>query len=212
MVITDSRFRTIYKSKKFTSHLFNVTFDECHCISQWGGDDFRPEYRQVGLLKWLLPSHVRYHVASATMPQLILEDVRDKVLELPAGNTEYVRLSNDRPNIHYMVTEMKFTPKSMEDINRILNIRAKDPDNPGPKFMLFTKKQKETQRVAHMLRNDLAPELRNKIVWFHSGMTIEFKEEQMERLRKGELWGIVCTNAAGMVSLSRELDSRSLTV
>ncbi|KAG1845809.1 hypothetical protein F4604DRAFT_1688582 [Suillus subluteus] len=40
--------------------------------------------------------------------------------------------------------------------------------------------------------------LREKVIWFHSGMTMDFRVNAMEKLRKGELWGICCTDAAGM--------------
>ena len=43
LLMTHPWFRKLFKTSKFTSRLFNVTFDEGHCISQWGGDDFHPE-------------------------------------------------------------------------------------------------------------------------------------------------------------------------
>ena len=47
------------------------------------------------------------------------------------------------------------------------------------------------------------------VVWFHSGMSMQYKEETMEKLQKGEIWGIVCTDAAGMVcSLTFYLNSK----
>jgi superfamily II DNA helicase RecQ len=174
-----------------------VTFDEGHCISQWGGDDFRPEYKKMKLLQWLLPLHVRYHIASATMPPLVLEDIRT-ILPMQEGTIEYVRLSNDRPNIHYAVEDMRFSTKSMLDLDRVFKI---DPSIPPPKFMIFTNKRKECEQVAKKYQDELPPEHWDKIIWFHSGMSKEFKEAAMEKLRKGEIWGIVCTNAAGMVSL-----------
>ena len=39
LLIDDLWFQELFKLTKFTSKLFNLTFDEGHCISQWGGDD-----------------------------------------------------------------------------------------------------------------------------------------------------------------------------
>ncbi|KIK76015.1 hypothetical protein PAXRUDRAFT_18508 [Paxillus rubicundulus Ve08.2h10] len=49
-ILTDSHFQVLWKLKKFGDKLFNVTFDEGHCISEWG-DDFRPLYGQLGNLR-----------------------------------------------------------------------------------------------------------------------------------------------------------------
>jgi superfamily II DNA helicase RecQ len=68
----------LWKSKKFTLKIFNITFDEGHCISEWG-KDFRPQYSKLGNLRWYLPDHVTVHVASATMPPHILADVTLKL-------------------------------------------------------------------------------------------------------------------------------------
>jgi hypothetical protein len=42
--------------------------------------------------------------------------------------------------------------------------------------------------------------LKEKVMWFHSGMSLEFHEEViLHKLQTGEIWGIMCTDAAGMV-------------
>lgn len=177
------------------SKLFNITFNEGHCISQWG-DDFHPEYGQLGILPWLIPLHVPFHVISATMPSLILSDVQAK-LQMRTKKTTIIRRSNDRPNIYFTVEEMKYSAKSMLDLEHILNFDGKAQP---PPFMVFVNKRAESEELAKKEWENLPPDLQEKVMWFHSGMSLEFREEVIAKLQSGEIWGIMCTHAAGMVS------------
>ena len=75
-----------------------LAIDEAHCISQWG-HDFRPEYRQLRLLRDHLPG-LPMHAYTATATRRVREDIthqlalRDPV-ELVGGF--------DRPNLVYRV-------------------------------------------------------------------------------------------------------------
>lgn len=98
-----------------------------------------------------------------------------------------------------MVEEMKYPASSTQDLERILRLRVCGASRP-PKFMIFANKRKETETVVETLWQDLSEDLRRMIVWFHSGMSSEFRENAIQQLRNGEIWGLLCTDAAGMVS------------
>ena len=75
-----------------------VAVDEAHCISQWG-HDFRPEYRQLGRLRELLPG-ISLHAFTATATAQVRRDIRTQLgLRDPV---EFVG-AFDRPNLIYRV-------------------------------------------------------------------------------------------------------------
>jgi superfamily II DNA helicase RecQ len=132
------------------------------------------------------------------MPGLVLSDVQAK-LQMRTEKTTIIRRSNDRPNIYFVVEEMKYSAKSMLDLERILNLDGKTQP---PLFMVFVNKRAESEELAKKEWENLPPNLREKVVWFHSGMSPEFREKVIGKLQSGdsEIWGIMCTDAAGMVS------------
>jgi ATP-dependent DNA helicase RecQ len=72
--------------------------DEAHCISQWG-HDFRPEYRQLKVVREAFPD-VAIHAFTATATPRVRADI---VTELALREPEILVGSFDRPNLVYRV-------------------------------------------------------------------------------------------------------------
>lgn len=87
---------------------------------------------------------------------------------------------------------MKYSVKSTLDLERILHL---DGNARPPKFMVFVNKRNEAQELTENEWENMSPELREKVVWFHSGMSPEFREDAIRKLQSGEIWGIICTDA-----------------
>ncbi|KAH9029179.1 P-loop containing nucleoside triphosphate hydrolase protein [Lactarius hengduanensis] len=141
---------------------------------QWSGD-FRPDYANVGRLRWMVPARVVLYAALATMPCYVLAHV--KLLLQMRSDTREIRLTNDRPNIHLTALEMLDPLNSSHDITRVLRF---DGDPLPLLFMVFCNDRKETERICLYARS-LAP-----------------ADSTIEKLRTNRIWGIFCTDAAGM--------------
>lgn len=72
--------------------------DEAHCISQWG-HDFRPEYRQLKVVREVFPD-VAIHAFTATATPRVRADI---ATELALREPEILVGSFDRPNLVYRV-------------------------------------------------------------------------------------------------------------
>ena len=77
-----------------------IAVDEAHCISQWG-NDFRPAYKNITLLRELQPS-VNVIALTASATPNVIDDI---VTELDFLDPKIFKQSFYRPNIAYMVFE-----------------------------------------------------------------------------------------------------------
>jgi ATP-dependent DNA helicase RecQ len=88
-----------------------VAVDEAHCISQWG-HDFRPEYRQLGRLRSILPG-ISLHAFTATATARVRRDIATQL-----GLEDPIELvgSFDRPNLVYRVLARATLKRQLTEI------------------------------------------------------------------------------------------------
>ncbi|KAF8415904.1 hypothetical protein L210DRAFT_3312644, partial [Boletus edulis BED1] len=102
----DSSFEKLLKDHLFSSRIISIIIDEAHCICDWG--DFRPEYKELGRLRYILPTSVPIMIASATLTKDALSTIY-QLLHMHLDSSELVRRSSDRPNIKIRVQKIKYS-------------------------------------------------------------------------------------------------------
>ena len=187
-ILTSPAFRAgVLSKEEFRTHLRVVSIDEAHCISLWGGS-FRPDYAQLGFLRATIPSHVPLTVASATLPQHVLEDIRTK-LQLHK-DAKVISLTNDRPNVALSVRTMRHPAESFGDLRFLIPEGAKEPAD-IPVTLVYCNERTVSEQAADTLRRwatDAGLEGADKcIAFYHAKIGSARKREIEEELRKGNI-------------------------
>jgi ATP-dependent DNA helicase RecQ len=153
--------------------------DEAHCISQWG-HDFRPEYRQLELLRDRFPS-ASIHAFTATATPRVRDDIaRQLALRDPAVLVG----TFDRPNLVYRVV-----PRT----DRIAQTLAILGRHRGEASIVYCISRKETERLAAKLAAEgiLARA-------YHAGLDARERHRTQEAFARETIDVVVATVAFGM--------------
>ncbi|KAJ3565032.1 hypothetical protein NP233_g7904 [Leucocoprinus birnbaumii] len=185
----------LWKKGTFTEQIIAIVFDEGHCISQWG--KFRKNYLAVGMLRYIITDPVPFYVATATLPPPMVSETK-RLLHLQPDHTEEILCSNDRPDISLMVRPMTYPASSYQDLDFLIPRNWNETMDAPPKFLVFFDDIQEAQAAVTYLQTRLREVYHNKVDWFHSTVSQDGREVLVEQLKRGEIFGLCCTDAFGM--------------
>jgi ATP-dependent DNA helicase RecQ len=155
-----------------------IAVDEAHCISQWG-NDFRPAYKNITLLRELQPNANIIALTASATPNV----VDDIIKELDFINPQVFKQSFKRENLAYMVfeTEDKFF--------KLEQILKKNPQA----SIIYARSRKHTFEINTYLENKGF-----KSTYYHGGLSNDEKENHVEEWFNNQKQIMVATNAFGM--------------
>lgn len=97
-IVASKRFMSKLEKIYQAGRLCRIAIDEAHCCSSWG-NDFRPDYKKLGILKQQFPKSPLVAL-TATATHQVCEDLK---AILSIEGCEFFRSSINRPNLHYEV-------------------------------------------------------------------------------------------------------------
>jgi len=155
------------------------SIDEAHCISQWG-HDFRPEYRQLSLLRDRFPA-ASLHAFTATATPRVRDDISS---QLHLRDPDILVGIFDRPNLCYrVVPRTDRTRQTLEILGR----------HKGEASIVYCISRKETERLAARLAAEgiLARP-------YHAGLDGRERHKTQEAFARETIDVVVATVAFGM--------------
>lgn len=156
-----------------------VAIDEAHCISEWG-HDFRPEYRQLGLLRDAFPG-TAIHAYTATATAQVRDDI---VEDLALDDPEILVGSFDRLNLVYKVSVRE------RGLAQILEILERHPGESG---IIYCLSRADVEKTAESLTAE-----GYRALPYHAGLDDEIRRANQDAFIQDRVETIVATIAFGM--------------
>ncbi|KAJ7640520.1 P-loop containing nucleoside triphosphate hydrolase protein [Mycena rosella] len=180
----------------FTDNIITLVIDEAHCICEWGGDDFRPEYRKIVQLAARLPTGTPILAATATAPQDVIKDIIC-YLDLPEDIAR-VQVSNEKLNVSLAVRILQHEPDSFADL---LVLFPEDFKEPGDflQTLIYVNGRQDAEKIQDFLRDNTPQGIDIKIFeFYHKEIDDERKHIIQDGLNDGTMRGVPATDALGL--------------
>lgn len=155
-----------------------IAVDEAHCISQWG-NDFRPSYGTIALLRELHPLVPFIALTATATPEVLEDTICQLKMELPS----VFKKSFFRENISYQVL---FEEDKLYRIQRLLTHK-------NGSAIVYVRSRKATVETS-----DHINKLGISCAFYHGGMSKQDKEKVLASWKSNRVSTIVATNAFGM--------------
>lgn len=189
----------VLRRPEFSARCLSVFIDEAHCISHWG-DSFRKKYSSIGIVRAFLPKNTPIIAVSATLTPRVKEDIVAK-LQLKS-NYIYINIGNNRSNVAQIVRAMEHPMKTHRDLDFLIPTPVGSPAMILKAF-LYTDDVKEGALITDYLNSRVPEDFREQglVRPYNATMSKKYRKGVMEMFRKGDIRILVCTDAAGMVSM-----------
>ena len=155
-----------------------IAVDEAHCISQWG-NDFRPAYKNISILRELQPLSPIIALTATATPEVLKDTIKELELELPAVFQD----SFVRPNIAYNTLEVEDKLYYIEQLLKSSKNQA----------IIYVRTRRSAVETSSYLNS-----LGIKSDFFHGGIPTKEKTKKLEAWKNGTSPTIVATSAFGM--------------
>ncbi|MDI6757081.1 MAG: RecQ family ATP-dependent DNA helicase, partial [Endomicrobiia bacterium] len=156
-----------------------IAIDEAHCISEWG-HDFRPEYRNLNLLKIHFPTIPLIALTSTATAQV----QNDIVSQLNMASPKIYRASLNRKNLFYLIRPKKDT------YQHLLQYLKNHPNDSG---IIYCQSRKSVDSLSLKLQKEGI-----RALPYHAGLPSDVRTGNQEKFIKDDVEIVVATIAFGM--------------
>nr|WP_321227780.1 RecQ family ATP-dependent DNA helicase [uncultured Psychroserpens sp.] len=155
-----------------------IAVDEAHCISQWG-NDFRPAYKNITILRQLQP-HVNVIALTATAKPEVIEET---IKELDFIAPKIFKASFTRPNISYQVLHSEDKIYDLEQ--QLIRHRGSS--------IIYVRSRKMSVEIHNILQKKGFSS-----TFFHGGIPTKDKHDRLYQWMNNQKEIMVATTAFGM--------------